>query len=108
MELFLLSNLYSKFLILNVLLLNSFAVFIPTPNQKIHLAHFDASRVNKEIKSLKVAAVLKEPFMYRDDSDQLYKGIEFELLKIIAAKENLELSINIVGDSKQIDEQTLK
>lgn len=114
MKLFIPSDLYSIFLIFDIFSRSSSADSSSISNQTIHSdnsksgAHFDASRVEEEIKSLKIAAVLNEPFVYRGDNDQLYKGIEFELLKIIAAKENLELSINIVSDSKQIDERTLK
>lgn len=48
----------------------------------------------KNVQHLHVAAINYEPFMYQDSDDQAFsKGIEFELIKTIAKKENMDLSI---------------
>lgn len=41
--------------------------------------------------TLRVSTLRNEPFMKSNDDDDLNKGIEFELIKIIAEKEDLKL-----------------
>lgn len=46
---------------------------------------------SRQSRTLHISTLQNEPFMRPNDSGDLKKGIEFELIKIIAEKEDLKL-----------------
>lgn len=75
------------------------------------------SIAQKSIKNIKVSATHYEPFMYRDDlikiqsnrggDGKFHNGIEYKLIKTIAEKEHLTLSIKIFN-RKSVENNDLK
>lgn len=47
----------------------------------------------KAIQILRISTNLFEPFMNRNENQQIFNGIEYKLIKTIAEKEHFELSI---------------
>lgn len=62
----------------------------------------------ENVQTLKVVAVQKKPFMYKEGNEKFSRGIEFELIKSIATKENLNCSVEVFNSTTQIDEPALK
>lgn len=62
----------------------------------------------EDVKTLRVALIPSEPFVYHDERGQSINGIEFELVKTIAKKENLNVSFEIQRNPLQLNQTTLK
>lgn len=91
------------FVILNTFVLSSYAVNVPNANQHNQLV-LNATQV----KLLRIVAVQKQPFIYRDENIQFYKGIDFELLKIVQSKENVQFSFSFYENSIHLTRKALK
>lgn len=98
--------LYSTVQFLTIFFSGCFAISSFIPKQITHSPYHNVT--NEGMEYLKVATYLKQPFIYQDETNQHYKGIEFEILRIIAAKENLKLSFKILNEPEYVDERILK
>lgn len=82
---------------------------ITHPAKRNIFLHFDGFPLDKEMtKTLRIGATLKEPCFYRDVANGGYKGIEYEILKALASKENFNLTFSILIDPATFDNRTLK
>lgn len=76
------------------------------------LIHFDDILLltKQETETIRVAVILKEPFFYRNEEvdNKRYEGIEWELLKMIAAKDDLNLSFHVLSNSRPVHQQLIK
>lgn len=73
----------------------------------------DNDRVSRKLannRSINLVATLKSPFIYRDETSASasFKGCEYDLLKTIASKDHLNVSIHILHNISTMNKTALK